>query len=106
MADIEATPMVDGARGANPKAREAMRYALIVLALTALAGCVSGTTVFHSADGRQNVICRGAGFWWVPFTTASSDYHACRAAQQKSGYLEGPVTARPIDAPASFQGPS
>ena len=80
-----------------------MRHALILLALTLLAGCASGTTMFHSANGRQNVICRGSGLWWIPWTTASSDYHACQEVQRKSGYLEGPVTARP--APATIYTP-
>jgi len=83
-----------------------MRYAFILLALAGLAGCISGTTVFHSADGKFNVVCRGAGFWWMPGTTAYHEYHACREAQQKSGHLEGPTPARPIGAPMSSPGPS
>jgi hypothetical protein len=77
-----------------------MRCAFILLALGVLAGC-SGTTVFHSPDGRFNVVCHGAGLWWVPLTTASSDYHACRDAQLKAGYREGPVPVRPIGAPVT-----
>jgi hypothetical protein len=95
-----------GARGANPKPAKAVRYAFILLALAGLAGCVSGTTAFHSSDGGRNVICRGASFWWVPLTKASSDYHACQEAQRKSGYLEGPVTARPAPASTFSAGPS
>jgi hypothetical protein len=92
--------------GANPKAWEAARYAFILLALAGLAGCVSGTTTFHSPDGRLNVVCHGAGFWWVPGTTASSEYHACREAQLKSGYIEGPVPVRPTHSPTFSPGPS
>jgi len=92
--------------GANPKAWKTARYAFILLAVAALAGCVSGTTAFHSSDGKFNVVCRGAGLWWLPGTTASSDYHTCRETLEKSGYLEGPVPVRPIRAPVTFQGPS
>jgi hypothetical protein len=92
--------------GANPKAWERVRCAFILLALTPLPGCVSSTTVFHSPNGRSNVVCHGAGLWWLPGTTASSDYHACRETQQKSGYIEGPARVRAIPAPMTFQGPS
>jgi len=96
----------DGAGGANPRSWEAVRYAFVLLALAALAGCASGTTVFHSSDGRQNVICRGAGLWWVPGTTASKEYSACREAQRKSGYLEGPSPSRPSPGSTFSPGPS
>jgi hypothetical protein len=91
---------------ANPKAWEAMRHAFVLLTLAALAGCVSETAVFHSADGKSNVVCRGASFWWLPFTTASNDYRACREAQLKSGYLEGPAPVRPVHSPTFSPGPS
>ena len=83
-----------------------MRYLSIVVAVAALAGCASGTTVFHSTDAKFNVVCHGAGLWWLPGTTASSEYQACQAAQEKSGYLEGPAPVRPIPSGVSSQGPS
>ena len=94
-------------RRAKPKPPDAVRYAFILLALAALAGCVSRTTMFHNSDGSRTVVCRGGGFWWVPGTTAHSDYRACREAQEKSGYIEGPLTIRPaLPAPVPYPGPS
>jgi len=82
-----------------------MRRAFIFLALAVLAGC-GGTTVFHSSNGRQSITCHGAAFWWMPGTTANHDYHACQEVWRKSGYIEGPVTARPAPITTLTPGPS
>ena len=77
-----------------------MRYSMFALLITGviLVGCISETSVFHSPDGKQTVVCSGAGFGIIRGTMAINEYHNCREAYLKAGYIEGP-------APASTQSP-
>ena len=65
-----------------------MRYVTLLSALCAT-GCISETSVFHSADGKQTGVCSGAGFGIIRGTLAISQYHNCREAYLKAGYVEG-----------------
>jgi hypothetical protein len=78
-----------------------MRVSILAagLAAFALAGCVSETTVFHSPDGKYTVVCSGAGFGIIRGTMAMNEYHNCREAYLKAGYIEGPAP-NPVQVPA------
>jgi hypothetical protein len=75
----------------------------IVAGAIGLAGCISETSAFHSADGKYTVVCSGAGFGIIRGTMAISEYHNCREAYRKAGYIEGPAPnpaeATPAPAP-------
>ena len=80
-----------------------MRYLLAVAAviIVGLNGCISETAVFHSQDGRYTVVCSGAGFGIIRGTMAINEYHNCREAYLKAGYIEGPAPATsPVPVPA------
>jgi len=77
-----------------------MRYVFIVLAsLVALAGCASGTAMFHSPDGQHVVFCKRPDLWMIPATRASTEYSNCRENYLKTGYIEGPPPARTYPMP-------
>jgi hypothetical protein len=65
--------------------------AVVLLLSTALAGCVSETTVFHSPDGKYTVVCSGAGFGIIRGTMAISELNNCKDAYRRAGYIEGPA---------------
>lgn len=71
-----------------------MRRRLFVTAIvigTALTGCVSETTAFHSPDGKYTVVCSGAGFGIIRGTMAISELNNCKDAYRRAGYIEGPA---------------
>ncbi len=69
-----------------------IRRSLILVAAMILGGCISDTSVFHSADGKQTGVCSASGFGIVRGTLAIREYHRCREAYLKDGYIEEPTT--------------
>jgi len=65
----------------------------LLLALGA-AGYVNETRVFRSADGKQTGVCSGAGFGLIRGSMAISQYHNCREAYLKAGYVEDLAAAK------------
>jgi hypothetical protein len=68
-----------------------MRVASLAIIIVPLltTGCISETTVYHSADGKQTGVCSGAGFGFIRGTLAISQYHNCQEAYLAAGYVEG-----------------
>ena len=65
-----------------------IRHGIWLLALS-VAGCISETSTFHSPDGKYTNVCSGAGFGLIRGTMAINEYHNCREAYLKAGYVEG-----------------
>jgi hypothetical protein len=70
--------------------RKPLGYAVSLFVAFCVAGCINETSVFHSVDGKQTGVCSGAGFGIIRGTMAISQYHNCREAYLKVGYIEDP----------------
>ena len=70
-----------------------MRWMTLLLAL-GTAGCINETSVFRNADGKQTGVCSGAGFGIIRGTMAIAQYHNCRDAYLKAGYVEDVAAAK------------
>jgi hypothetical protein len=70
-----------------------MRWVTLLLVL-GTTGCINETSVFHSADGKQTAVCSGAGFGFIRGTMAINQYHNCREAYLKAGYIEDPAATK------------
>ena len=70
--------------------RKTLGYAVLLFVAFCVAACVNETSVFHRMDGKQIGACSGAGFGIIRGSMAISQYHNCREAYLKEGYIEGP----------------